>query len=65
MSQRITYTNAVNGKGEAVYWVHLDNRVVGLIQRDDRGYYYTPKGSKQSGERFPSLTACKLSLESA
>jgi hypothetical protein len=63
MEQRITYTNAVNNKGEAVYWVHLDNRVVGLIQRDERGYFYTPKGSKKSGERFPSLAACKLSLQ--
>jgi hypothetical protein len=59
----ITYTPAKNDKNEVVHWVHLDRRIVGLIQRGKLGYFYKPKGSKDIGDTFPPLKACKRSLE--
>jgi len=58
----ITYTQAKTDKGEIVHWVHLNGRIVGLIQRDEKGFFYKPKGSKATGDHFPTLEECKRSL---
>ncbi len=47
--------------------VKLDGKLVGVIKRsgDDRGYgwRYFPKGDRIGGQVFPTLAACKRSLE--
>lgn len=43
--------------------VFLAGKRVGTIaHRFGEGWEYTPKGSKQHGEAYPSLTRCKASL---
>lgn len=50
--------------------VKLDGRVIGHIKSQlwqsgrTFGYCYFPKGSKTGGDVFPTLAACKASLES-
>jgi hypothetical protein len=43
--------------------VRLDGKIVGSIHAFNGGFQYFPKGSKTGGELFPSLEACKRSLE--
>lgn len=43
--------------------VALGSKAVGMIRRDDSGYYYQPKGSKSRGDTFATLEEVKRSLE--
>jgi hypothetical protein len=43
--------------------VKLDGRVVGDIREERDGYRYFPRRSKDGGLLFPTLSACKRSLE--
>jgi hypothetical protein len=61
----ITYSAAADTNGQMVYWVRLSGRTVGFIRKDERGYFYRPKDSQASGERFQTLAECKRSLEAA
>lgn len=45
--------------------VRLDGKVVGRIFRRDGGFQYVPNGNRKiGGEVYPTLEACKKSLES-
>ncbi len=58
-TQGITYKSEVR--------VYLDGKQVGTIRELFSNtiplYLYTPKGSKTGGDTFPTLAACKASLE--
>lgn len=43
--------------------VRLDGKIIGSIHTINGGFQYFPKGSKTGGKLFPSLEACKRSLE--
>ena len=44
--------------------VTLDGKRVGIIyQQFDSMWQYFPKGSKDGGDKFPTLALCKRSLE--
>ncbi len=47
--------------------VKLDGKIVGTIQEgvenNARTYQYIPKGQKTGGDKYPTLAACKASLE--
>lgn len=62
MSQ-ITY-EALTASGIDLIRVKLDGKMVGLIreEKDKTGWYYSPKKGTR-GEKFPSIAACKRSLE--
>lgn len=59
---------AIEASALDVVTVFLDGKHVGRIQRERihaGGFYYQPKGTlqKDRGEVFPTLDACKRSLE--
>lgn len=56
--QGITYDPKPNGVK-----VELDGRFVGVITLNREGYTYWPRGSSRHGEFYPTLEACKRSLE--
>lgn len=57
----ITYVLGKSGSGKI--FVHLDGRNVGTISRTRGGdWFYKPKGGGR-GADFPTLEACKASLE--
>lgn len=43
--------------------VFLAGKRVGTIDKTFDGWTYTPKGQKESGDTFPTLSLCKQSLE--
>lgn len=43
--------------------VALDGKQTGMIRKNDAGYYYAPRKSKNVGETFASVEAVKASLE--
>ena len=43
--------------------VFLGKRRIGTIVELQGGYQYRPKGSSLSGDVFPTLASCKMSLE--
>lgn len=49
--------------GEADVPVRLDGKVVGVIKNEKPGWRYYPKGQKQGGDLFPTLSECQRSLE--
>jgi hypothetical protein len=55
----IAYT--ITNEGDIA--VRLDGRKVGEIRMLPNGFKYYPRGAKTGGESFPSLEACKSSLE--
>lgn len=57
--EKISYKNQTNTSVE----VYLDNQRTGTIKKVDGGWQYTPKGSKDGGDVYPSLDKCKESLE--
>ncbi len=66
----ITYVEKYPGRRSIHIGVYLDGRYVGVIKQTRLGkkvgggtFYYTPKGSKNCGDLFPTLEACKKSLE--
>ena len=44
--------------------VFLDAKRIGTINGSSKGWRYHPKGTKIVGDAFPTLDACKKSLES-
>lgn len=60
----ITYRNQ-NGspKGKWNINVLLEGIIVGEIRKMATGYVYIPKGKRTGGETFPTLDACKASIE--
>lgn len=56
----ITY--AWNLTGNAVV-VRLEGKHVGYIRKIGSGWQYFPLGKNEGGELFPTLDACKTSLE--
>lgn len=49
--------------GPDVHIVKLEGKTVGRIFKTPEGFRYIPTGSKTGGEFFPTLEACKSSLE--
>lgn len=43
--------------------VFLERKMVGSIQVADGGFAYLPRGSRTSGETFPTVEAVKHSIE--
>jgi len=68
MLDPITYAVVNPHRRNAHIAVYLAGKRVGTIkqERASKGgrWYYTPKGIKESGNRFLTLDACKHSLES-
>lgn len=62
MTDQITYVDARAGLKGTVY-VYLGKRKIGCIFKRPEGFVYVPKGQRDSGEPFPTLRACKDSLE--
>lgn len=60
----ITYKRVLGIKAEA-YHVLLDGRTVGTIKKLPEGYAYRTTARSVWGETFPTLSACKASLEAA
>lgn len=52
-------------KFEYIEWikVKMDGKHIGDIRPVDRGYAFFPKGSKISGDVFPTISAVERSLE--
>ena len=42
--------------------VYNENKKVGIIKKDNSGFYYEPKGTKFKGVSYATLTECKNSL---
>ena len=55
----ITYENCMSGIA-----VRLEGKKVGEIKRaQEGGFFYLPTGQKTGGDAFPTIEACKASLE--
>lgn len=61
---KITYKALFDNTSTAVY---LDGKRIGAIRyiyrQGDRSWQYYPKGWNTGGDLFPTLAACKASLE--
>lgn len=58
----ITYKPDAKGQTITVY---LGRKIAGRIIWTLAGYRYLPRGSSSLGEPYPTLEACKRSLEAA
>lgn len=51
-------------KSNNVIQVKLDGRIIGTIKPKDGGFAYYPKGWKESGDVFKTISEVKRSIES-
>lgn len=56
---KITYAQHYGGQTR----VSLEGRWIGYIKQEDGGWRYYPKGWTTGGDIYPTLAACKASLE--
>ncbi|MCP4650379.1 MAG: hypothetical protein GY853_09920 [PVC group bacterium] len=57
------YTEGKEGDDLLPLRVKLDGKIVGVIKKVKEGYSYFPKGLKDGGEIFNSITEVQNSLE--
>ena len=61
---QITYADARAGLKGTVFVYLAGKRVGTIFRKPEGGYEYKPKGSSHlKGDKYPSLDACKRSLE--
>lgn len=62
MNGTLTYIPVAIRDGHTVK-VHLNGKHIGSIRHDGGGWRYFPKGWTTGGDIYPTLAACKASLE--